>query len=399
MSAPADLHFLRIEPLDVLLLRGNQSFGDPGSYGDVVMPPWPSVAAGAIRSRMLADVGADLAAFARSEQPHPALGTPARPGPFTLRALHVARLPDSSKTPQERIDLLMPPPADLVINEEDKQKGKQVSQVLALTPTALPSTLASSCPLPQAPVLAQSTRGKPASGWWLTQAGWRKYLRGQTPDPADCVRTGSLWQFDERVGVGLSPETRSAADGRLFTTRAIAMQKGVGLVAAISGLAGAQPPESGLLRLGGDGRAACIQRIDPAYIDWPLPDWDAISKQNRCRLVLTSPGLFTQGWLPNGFTEQGDGIWRFNLHGVQGRLAAAAVARNETISGWDLARWQPKPAQRVAPTGSVYWLDELKASPDALRQLAERGLWSASCEDETRRAEGFNRVQIAAWPA
>ena len=43
--------------------------------------------------------------------------------------------------------------------------------------------------------------------------------------------------------------------------------------------------------------------------------------------------------------------------------------------------------------------DELKASPDALRQLAERGLWSASCEDEARRAEGFNRVQIAAWPA
>ena len=83
---------------------------------------------------------------------------------------------------------------------------------------------------------------------------------------------------------------------------------------------------------------------------------------------------------------------------MQGRLAAAAVARNETISGWDLARWQPKPAQRVAPTGSVYWLDELKASPDALRQLAERGLWSASCEDEARRAEGFNRVQIAAWP-
>ena len=86
------------------------------------------------------------------------------------------------------------------------------------------------------------------------------------------MRTSSLWQFDERVGVGLSPETRSATEGRLFTTRAIAMQKGVGLVAAISGLVGAQPPESGLLRLGGDGRAACIQRIDPAYIDWPLPN-------------------------------------------------------------------------------------------------------------------------------
>ena len=38
-------HF--IEPLDVLYLRGNKLFGDPGSYGESMIPPWPSVAAGA----------------------------------------------------------------------------------------------------------------------------------------------------------------------------------------------------------------------------------------------------------------------------------------------------------------------------------------------------------------
>ena len=30
-----------IEPLDVLFLRGNQLFGDPGSYGECLVPPWP----------------------------------------------------------------------------------------------------------------------------------------------------------------------------------------------------------------------------------------------------------------------------------------------------------------------------------------------------------------------
>ncbi len=34
-----------IEPLDVLLLRGNKLFGDPGSHGEALIPPWPSVAA------------------------------------------------------------------------------------------------------------------------------------------------------------------------------------------------------------------------------------------------------------------------------------------------------------------------------------------------------------------
>ncbi len=30
-----------IEPLDVLFLRGNKLFGDPGSHGESLIPPWP----------------------------------------------------------------------------------------------------------------------------------------------------------------------------------------------------------------------------------------------------------------------------------------------------------------------------------------------------------------------
>ena len=52
---------------------------------------------------------------------------------------------------------------------------------------------------------------------------------------------------------------------------------------------------------------------------------------------------------------------------------------------------------RAAPTGSVWWLDELDATPDALRKLAETGLWREPCDDAARRAEGFNRIAIAAY--
>ncbi|MBO7410610.1 MAG: hypothetical protein J6T92_01675, partial [Ottowia sp.] len=81
MTAP---HWLFLEPLDALLLRGNQLFGDAGSYGQSLMPPWPSVAAGAIRSRILVDAGIPLGEFATGQRPHPALGTPEKPGTFTL---------------------------------------------------------------------------------------------------------------------------------------------------------------------------------------------------------------------------------------------------------------------------------------------------------------------------
>ena len=73
------------------------------------------------------------------------------------------------------------------------------------------------------------------------------------------------------------------------------------------------------------------------------------------------------------------------------------MPRAEVVSGWDLAHWQPKPAQRAAPTGSVYWLDELDATPKALRELVEQGLWPGAGADAGRRAEGFNRLALARW--
>ena len=291
-DSPSTLDSRFIVPLDMLFLRGNQLFGAPGSYGESLMPPWPSVAAGAIRSRILADAGIDLAAFGEGLQPHPELGTPTQPGSFVLQAFHVAR-----------------------------QQGNKLEMLL-------------------------------------------------------------------------SEGTRSAEDGKLFTNRAVALKKDVGFVAAV---AGAQLPDGGLLRLGGDGRAASI---GPADMAWPQPDYERIAREARCRIVLTSPGLFTQGWLPNGFTAA-DSSYRFDLHGVQGRLVAASVARSEVVSGWNLAgnqgKGSPKPAQRIAPTGSVYWLDELHASPDALRKFAAAGLWGEPCEDVRRRAEGFNRFSLALY--
>lgn len=370
-----------IEPLDVLILRGNKLFGDPGSYGESVIPPWPSVAAGAIRSRMLADDQVDLNAFARGQVQHPTLGTPANPGGFTLAGFHLARrMADGS------LERLMAPPADLSIVEN--HAGKPVAR--RAEALRLAAGLASSAPLPLHAVLAETTRAKATSGYWLTEPGWALYLHGELPTAHDLVKSSDLWRIDERIGVGLAATTRSAEEGKLFSTQAIAFLPGVGFLASVHG---AMPPADGLLRLGGDGRGAAIHSIE---YNVPRPDYVAISESRRCRLILSTPGLFTQGWLPNGIGQEGNGD-QFNLCGVRGRLVGAAVPRAETISGWDLATWSPKPAQRVAPTGSVYWLDELDATPEALERLSRQGLWSETCEDDARRAEGFNRLALAVW--
>lgn len=367
-----------LQPLDVLYLRGNKLFGDPGSYGESLIPPWPSVAAGALRSRMLADDGIDPAEFAAGRIPHPTLGTPAQPGPFSVTAFHLARCRSDGC-----VEGRFAPPADLVLTSLEGD-GLTFER---LTPHQIGSGIRSSAPLSKLPVLADSARRKPVSGYWLTQHGWERYLTGQSIAPDDVESTSTLWKLDTRVGVGLDPERRRADDGKLFTAQAVALSPDVGFLV---GIQGADPATQGTLRLGGDGRAAAVQ---PAAYSASMPDLDALIEAGRCRLVLTTPGLFPDGWRPPG--TQADGRWQ--LGEVSGTLVCAAVPRAEVISGWDLAQWQPKPAQRAVATGSVYWIENLQATADALHKLVATGLWGETADNPQRRAEGFNRFTFAVY--
>ncbi len=373
------LEYRFLEPLDVLFLRGNKLFGDPGSFGESLVPPWPSVAAGALRSRMLADEGVDLAAFAAGRFEHPVLGTPERPGAFAVASFNLAR-----RRADGTVEILIQPPADLVITEGE---DGEPATVQALKPTVPAAGLMASAPFARLPVLAEQERGKPAGGYWLTQAGWEKYLTGHTPDAAHLVKSSALWAIDPRVGVGLDADTRRAAEGRLFSVQAVAMKPGVGFLAAVRG---ATPPADGTLRLGGDGRAAAVHAVAARL---PEADYEALASARRCRLVLTVPGIFPGGWKLPGMDDHGV----FQLGEVRGRVVCAAVPRFEVVSGWDLAKRQPKTAQRAAPAGSVYWLEDLKATPEALRKLAAEGLWGENRDDPQRRAEGFNRAWLAGW--
>jgi CRISPR-associated protein Cmr3 len=108
--------------------------------------------------------------------------------------------------------------------------------------------------------------------------------------------------------------------------------------------------------------------------------------------------LFPGGLKLRGLEEHGaEWIWRGS--NFSARLVSAAVARPETVSGWNLAVHCPKTAQRAVPLGSVYWFDGFEGKVDALKQLPEEGLWGLiENPDMARRAEGFNNFFLAAWP-
>ena len=176
------------------------------------------------------------------------------------------------------------------------------------------------------------------------------------------------------------------ADGQLYTSEAVALKPRVGFVAQITGADGLIR-QGGLLRFGGDGHAASVKAC---AVSLPRADTRALASARRFRLLLTSPGIFPDGWRLPGM--QADGRWHF--HGASARLASAALPRLETLSGWDVALHRPKPALRAVPTGSVYWLDDFQGDPAALDALADEGL---PLDDRSRRAEGFNNCLLAAW--
>lgn len=373
-------HTLLIEPLDVLILRGNKLFADAGSHGEALMPPWPSVAAGALRSRMLADAKIDPAAFAadsiRLEGPLAAsLGSVDAPGAFRIAHFGLAR-----KTGKDSFEALLPLPADLSIDQQER--------ATALRPTALHPALLNSHPLPLTPTLCQSEAGKPKGGLWLTAAGIRAWQRGEplNKNQGHWLPASDLWSLDPRLGIALQAGKATVAEGQLYTSEAIALKPGVVFVARVQGADGVLPKD-GLLRFGGDGHAA---RVRAGQCALPQIDSTALARAGRFRLLLTSPGIFPEGWRLPGL----DGNNRWHFHGASARLVCAAVPRLETVSGWDVAHSQPKPALRAAPAGSVYWLEDFQGEPAALDALQRDGL---PCPDPARRAEGFNACLLAHW--
>lgn len=371
-----------VQPVDTLSLRGNKLFGAAGDFGESGFPPKPSVLAGALRSLLLAQAGDRIEGFTQGqricdEELDSILGTPAEPGDFALRGVFPA-----SKGTDGRVNLLLPVPADILVFDEG-------ASVRALQPQTLPKGVVASTPegLPKVALLRQPEAAKPEGGWLLNQAGIAAYLTGLPIGPEHLVKQSSLWARQARVGIGLAGASRTAEDGKLFTVEHTVPRQpeheglAVGLAVAVEGV-GERLPSSGFLRLGGDGRAAALFAMpEPA---WPSP-LESIRQTGRFKLMLTSPGLFAKGWYPSLPDT------------LDARLVCAVVPRFEVISGWDLAAWKPKDAERAVPAGAVYWFEDFTGEPDKLAKWVAGGLWRHN-PDRARRAEGFNTALLTAWP-
>jgi CRISPR-associated protein Cmr3 len=304
---------------------------------------------------------------------------------------------------------IAPLPADLLM------LGQQFAR---LEPRAVATGVQSAGDLPLRATLVAAKQEKPRGGIYLRGKGLSQHLLGQSIAPNHGIEASHLFQRDPRLGIGLNTDAHTAEEGQIYTTEGFAFSPkdasasakfvSTGFLVGLQGVAELMP-QQGVLRLGGDGRSAHYKRVDVDLAEtWlglgPIRSGDAAATKGeralaRFRLILQTPALFNHGWLPEGVAQQSDGSYRLQGDGFSARLACAALGRREVVSGWDLFNWKPKPAQAAVPAGSVYWFDEFAGDAGKLAAWLDGGLWPHNpvAQQQSRRAEGFNRALLGAW--
>jgi CRISPR-associated protein Cmr3 len=320
---------LLLSAVDVWLFRDGRLF-DAGSdhRAESLFPPYPSVVQGAIRSHHLVVKGVDLRNGAAIAD---AVGTAT-----DYKGLRV-RGPFVAKCEGGRARRYLPQPADAVTIDPDAHTLRAAS-----VPRPPGDAVLTSAPTP----LLLGLDDEPAKGeggLWLREDRVLEYLGGENGRAVvEGTPARELFEHESRVGIGRDDKRRTTREGALYEVDFIRPVGDVGLLVEVEGYDGW--PQSGMLRLGGEGRAARFERVeaDP----WPVPP-DPLPE--RFKLYLATSAYFGGGWRPRSWSGWFEG---------EVELQAAAVARYESVGGYDLAAGGNrghKPAQRYVPAGSVYY--------------------------------------------
>ena len=143
-----------------------------------------------------------------------------------------------------------------------------------------------------------------------------------------------------------------------------------------------------MLRLGGDNRTAFYTRA--IWNDIPVETIrKKISETGRFKIVLTTPAIFTNGWLPCGIDNK---TMEGSLNGIDVKLITACIGKPIGIGGFDLVKGRPKDMKKAVPAGSVYYLELKSGSVDELLS----GIWLKSISDE-KAQEGFGITLIGGY--
>lgn len=325
---------LLMEPLDTLFFRDGRPF-EPVFQARSGMP-MPQTVAGAIRTWLLRRARCDFDRLGEKMRSGMSFAEAAREqgGATALVAQVLFRGPYFARV-GERIDVLVPVPATL-------KKIEDSEEFVALKPL-LDKELPGWRPPEEGMLPLWYSSAKVLEGLehcYITLEGLKKFLCGRCDIASDLLESNEFLDFDHRVGILISPDTLTAAEGNIYSVGLLALKRGFVLYEELEGpqevLKAFEADRPVDIPLGGEGRRVAVRKVEPVV--WPSAE---ASDGAGTFIVLTTPGIFDDGWRPSF---------------LKGNLEAAAVPGYEAVSGWDLARGGPKPTRFAVRAGSVYFL-------------------------------------------
>ncbi len=355
--------WLFIRPLDTVCCRDGRPFtAGEGVMAKTMFPPLPSTFYGAVRSAILAENGKAFNDFHKQKQSYPDLPEVGTPGQFG--SLDIAGPCLSEKNEKlNRFQMYFPAPAHFVEEKENKDKYHKLLPDDRNTEAEAVSDL-------KIPVqLTDSPKGEVVKRFegFLNYNGAQKLLVGgkQIPEKKDTFKSDELFSALWQVGLKRIFEARTAEEGQLYSVGHHQMVKSqsLGFYLKIEGVT--KELKSGMLKLGGEWRAAVYEVSEQApFQDMLLNDiTELIYKNKRFFLWLITPAVFTKGYLPGGFdTTSLEG----SVKGVLVKLRSCQTISKKYIGGFKLGKGGSggsKTGYYAVPSGSVYFF-ELKNEMD-----------------------------------
>ena len=289
--------------------------------------------------------------------------------------------------PLLRERMYFPRPLDIVVSE------KEVFQII---PLEIPARGGADMPIdglmPCAPDTSKDFKPDKLEAFWSRELMVKWLKDGSKNFTLEECETLSAPSQDERTHVKINPESGTAGlyagEGRLFTTTGLDFLSNDGSLAQeyISiDIISDSLPQSFTAPLGGERRIAEFSRCDDDGALWAYPE--ALPKEytegETFRLVLATPAIFAQGWLP-GWLSVGDLTGEFPGTRAIVRLESAATDRWQPVSGWDYETENHKPMRRAVPAGSVYFFKVLHGT------IKAADVWLKSvCDDMQDINDGF----------
>ncbi len=366
----------RIKPLDPLISRDARQFG-AGSPMHPLNWITNTVIAGAVRTAL----------WKISDNPE---------SRETLETLK--KIPVKGNFPIIDRKIFFPRPLDII---------KSANDIYQIKPGKFPDNSGANMPLdglmPSFPDNDEDFKPERLNAFWEKDMIIHWLIHGKKNFTLDNTKTLSAPAHDERVHASIDTSTGTSRDGMLFSTTGLDFIRKNGDEKTFEPERFSQEeisidvndmnlPAKFIAPVGGERRLAEFSRHEEDSSLWECPE-DFPEIDGNLRLVLASPAMFKNGWLPD-WIDPATLTGTIPNTNATAKLISAVTDRWQPVSGWHYERGiaGPKPMRRAVPSGSVYFLRITGGTVEA------KSLWLKSiCTDEQDINDGFGLILPGKW--